>query len=78
MPRGTGARVTPPQHGQWPAAALAAETALARAFALALVGLVGLLALGWRQAGIVGGLRRDLEPGFQFGKPLFRGMNAPP
>jgi len=31
------------------------------------LGPVGLLPLGWRQAGVVGGLGRGAEPGFELG-----------
>jgi len=63
---------------QGPAAALATETALAGSLAFAPVRLVGLLALGRRQAGVVRRLGRAVEPGLQFGKALLRCMHALP
>jgi len=57
--------------GQRSTATLAAQTAAARATHFARRGVIGLLPLRWRQAGIVRRLRWLPELGFQLGEPLF-------
>jgi hypothetical protein len=55
--------------GQQAATALAAKTALTGTAPGRFIPAVRLLALRWRQAGVVGRLRRQAEPGFQLPDP---------
>ena len=64
--------------GQRAATAFAAQAALAWPNTLACLGLVRLLTLRWRQAGIVRCLRRFTEPCFKFGNPTLGRLKALP
>ena len=64
--------------GQRTATTFAAQAALAWSNTLACLGLVRLLTLRWRQAGIVRCLRRFTEPCFKFGNPPLGCLKALP
>jgi hypothetical protein len=63
---------------QRPATACAAQAALARSGTLGFLWLVRLLALRWRQAGIVRGFARLAEPRFKFGNAPFGRLKTLP
>jgi hypothetical protein len=64
--------------GQRPTASFATKAALARPDAFGFLRLVRLLTLRWRQAGIVWGLRRLVELGFERRNPRRQALHLRP